>query len=200
MAAEAIKWLNGPLHTDSYLTARYLSDNAQPSAEPRSMRRVASGPADFTLGSVAARGRTGPPSHFRTSAGAGPGDVFGPYLGPSTPSARSINLDQPSPTDEWLALRSRSASARNQDHALQQPYSNYDSPAHLHNFSRRSSEVGAIGDLVSQMDLAARSRRDDGPRYGMFSKKAIPPDNRVYPDRIILGELASLLSSEREDS
>jgi hypothetical protein len=49
------------------------------------------------------------------------------------------------------------------------------------------------------MDLAARSRRDDGPRYGMFSKKAIPPDNRVYPDRIILGELRSPRSG-REDS
>lgn len=62
---------------------------------------------------------------------------------------------------------------------------------HLQGLGRRSSAVGDIDTLASQIDLTGRGRRieDLSPRYGMFSKKAIPPDNRVYPDRILLGEL-----------
>lgn len=160
---------------------------------------MSSGPSEFTLGSaVGTQARMSASNLFRplptlpTS-----GDVFGPYTGHSSPAVRPMTLDQPSPTEDWLALRNRSSSSRNQEGALPHPYGSYDHISPMQASSRRSSEAGAIDTLIGQIDLAGRARRDDfSSRFGIFNKKAIPPDNRVHPDRLVLGEAFPFLVAQ----
>lgn len=163
-ATSTIELLDQSTRGDVCISVRYYVeavDGSLPVAS-RSFRRVQSGPAHFTLGSAAERAPSG---LFRAGTVAEKNeDVFGPYI-------RTPSRVMPSET-AWTSTRDRL------DHRASEgsSYATYRIPEH------RSSQ-----DVFGGPSTVDDRFRDGLIRHGGFNRKAVPPDNRVYPDRIAQG-------------
>jgi hypothetical protein len=76
-----------------------------------------------------------------------------------------------------------------------------DLPLQIEAFGRRSQDPAALQSLLNDMDISARVKqgqglgRPDDPR----DRQRIPVQNRIIPERLISGMLASSLSSGAHD-
>jgi len=70
-------------------------------------------------------------------------------------------------------------------------YAYHETPPHLTAMGRRMTEPGALQSIVNRCDISARSRQGHGlgSSYSPHDKQAIPEQNRVFPERIVSGEL-----------
>lgn len=68
--------------------------------------------------------------------------------------------------------------------------SDYETPPRILSLSRRLSEAGTVQGLVNRADIAARARQKQGlgGHWDFNDRKAIPEQNRVFPERIMAGE------------
>ncbi|OWZ80203.1 hypothetical protein C365_01154 [Cryptococcus neoformans Bt85] len=93
-----------------------------------------------------------------------------------TPSKRSVG------TPDFAYSSSASWS-------LDKSSSDYETPPRILSLSRRLSEAGTVQGLVNRADMAARARQKQGlgGHWGANDRKAIPEQNRVFPERIMAG-------------
>lgn len=74
--------------------------------------------------------------------------------------------------------------------SLDKSSSDYETPPRILSLSRRLSEAGTVQGLVNRADIAARARQKQGlgGHWDFNDCKAIPEQNRVFPERIMAGE------------
>ncbi|KIR32406.1 hypothetical protein I352_05233 [Cryptococcus deuterogattii MMRL2647] len=71
--------------------------------------------------------------------------------------------------------------------SLDKSSSDYETPPRILSLSRRLSEAGTVQGLVNRADIAARARQKQGlgGHWDSNDRKAIPEQNRVFPERIM---------------
>lgn len=81
---------------------------------------------------------------------------------------------------------------------LDKSSSDYETPPRILSLSRRLSEAGTVQGLVNRADMAARARQKQGlgGHWDANDRKAIPEQNRVFPERIMAGEVIILSLSQ----
>ncbi|EAL22487.1 hypothetical protein CNBB3660 [Cryptococcus deneoformans B-3501A] len=73
--------------------------------------------------------------------------------------------------------------------SLDKSFFDYETPPRILSLSRRLSEAGTVQGLVNRADMAARARQKQGlgGHWDANDRKAIPEQNRVFPERIMAG-------------
>lgn len=64
----------------------------------------------------------------------------------------------------------------------------HEAPPKVSPISRHLSDPGALQGMLNQMDHNARARRRQSVGWSTPDRQAIPPENRVFPERIVAGE------------
>ncbi|RSH78323.1 uncharacterized protein EHS24_002042 [Apiotrichum porosum] len=184
-AADAIRVLNNQAIEDGVLSVRYASDDPFQS-EPLGGRRDYQSPSAYTLGSAAY-------SHSRTSSGAYlPPSSNNPTFNASEPSSPSARHDLASRFD-GLRVQSDVSQVRNAlawapptGPEVDDMYP-HEAPPKVSPISRHLSDPGALQGMLNQMDHNARARRRQSVGWSTPDRQAIPPENRVFPERIVAG-------------
>lgn len=83
--------------------------------------------------------------------------------------------------------------------SLDKSFFDYETPPRILSLSRRLSEAGTVQGLVNRADMAARARQKQGlgGHWDANDRKAIPEQNRVFPERIMAGEVITLGLSQQ---
>ncbi|WVQ78027.1 hypothetical protein IAT38_000108 [Cryptococcus sp. DSM 104549] len=209
-AAQAIALLDGQTAGQALLHVNYLSSNPFASAVP-TLARTASG--GLTLGSAAyvpgALGRT--TSHTPRPESTSSSDLFGYSYSTGVSASSHSNLHTPSTssygrlrTDDVFSNRPPTSLQAERESADSARYhspasgpwtpdagspAEYETPPHILALSRRLSEPGTVQGLVNRADIAARARQRQGlgGHWNVNDRKAIPEQNRVFPERIMSG-------------
>lgn len=89
-------------------------------------------------------------------------------------------------------VNTRDASAWRMSPESEPLYGGYDSNTQLQALGRQLSEPAALQGILNQIDTTARARQQMpsvAPQWGQaIDRQAIPPENRIHPDRIANGE------------
>lgn len=114
-------------------------------------------------------------------------DVFGPDIRMPTHPSRSPAPPPSHGSSSWGSARPPADRAQD---VLPRPYGNYEHAAYLRAPSTSASLHGSPGRGLDRacVDERYASREDSLLRYGVFNRKAVPPDNRVHPERIVQGK------------
>lgn len=198
-AADAIRVLNNQPIEDGSLSVRYASEDPFLSEPLGGTPRLYQPPLSYTLPSAAY------PDHARKSSypalsrlGDRP-SLFVPSE-PSSPSVRhsvSGNFERLRvQIDPHRKPNDGGWGAASEAFAQHEAYRTAAEVAHrtpTTTADRRLSEPGGVQGLVSQMEANARARqqRQGHPWSGVGGqneRQAIPPENRVYPERVLAGE------------
>ncbi|WWD15844.1 hypothetical protein CI109_100268 [Kwoniella shandongensis] len=210
-AAHAIKLLNGQKAVEAILHVGYLIPN-----RPHSSAVQGSAPAaSFTLGSAAytpgSLSRVYQDNRSRTDSTAS-SDVFGyshSTEGSSTGQLRTptssvfgrvrsendvFGARSPSSvySNNWAPVppNTRYPTPQTSDRAsIHSSHHDYDAPSHMLALGRRLGEPGTVQGLMNRADIAARARQRQGlgGHWNLNDRKAIPEQNRVFPERILSG-------------
>lgn len=203
IAHEVVELINSqPWDHDGGLRAQFVSEDPFQSEPPNDSRVHPSAPL-YTLGSAAYRSPVNhtagpqydPPNHGSLSGVFSPSFPVRQPTGPSVPN-RLFGHSQSSgtgATNPSLSLPEWQPAAGNRY------FGNHDASDNLPNLASRVNEPAALQGLLDQMDWNARARQRSvlvnpapvptwGNRDSSNSRQAIPPENKVDPERILAGE------------
>ncbi|KAK8869880.1 hypothetical protein IAR55_000448 [Kwoniella newhampshirensis] len=211
-SAQAIILLNGQRAHEALLHVAYL----YPDSSTANRMQTPSTPASYTLGSAAynqgslPRGYSG--DRFPRAESTASSDVFswsytteGSSLSQlRTPTSsvfgrvKSENdvFGMPSPSSVHSSKRESAPpgtryptpSSRGR-YSIHSSHKNYETPPQMLALGRRLGEPGTVQGLINRADIAARARQRQGlgGHWNLNDRKAIPEQNRVFPERILSG-------------
>ncbi|KIR74108.1 hypothetical protein I310_01705 [Cryptococcus deuterogattii CA1014] len=170
-AAQAIADLNGRTAGEALLCVDYHAPRNKecPYSRHSNNRTFSLGSAAYIPGCLNLR----TPSNTALDA-LRTDDFFSCRASSLTPSKRSVA------TPDFGCSSSASWS-------LDKSSSDYETPPRILSLSRRLSEAGTVQGLVNRADIAARARQKQGlgGHWDSNDRKAIPEQNRVFPERIM---------------
>ncbi|WRT67061.1 uncharacterized protein IL334_004027 [Kwoniella shivajii] len=203
-ATQAIQLLDGQKAGQALISISYLHaplGSAQPISNPTGYTL---GSAAYIPGTFSGRALSGRSQSDESTSS----DVFGPK---KTAQTRSSSHFGTSITSSFIRARSNQDVFGGRDSSsiystapsssrFSTPTSldrasvigsqvSYETPAQLRALGRRLHEPGTVQGLMNSADMEARARQGQGlgGHWNLHDKKAVPPQNMVFPDRILSG-------------